>query len=192
VGRTVRVAGGADAPAVGSAAVEDRQSGGRSSRKAGGTPATVALTRAGVPFDLHPYDHAAAAHPSYGLEAAAALQVDPDHVFKTLVARVDGRLVVAVVPVSGSLDLKALAAAAGGKRAGMAEPADAERATGYVLGGISPVGHRSQLDVVVDESVTTLERVYVSAGRRGLQLSMAPADLLAVTGALVAPVGRPG
>lgn len=110
--------------------------------------------------------------------------------FKTLVARVDGRLTVAVVPVAGSLDLKALAAAVGGKRAVMAEPADAERATGYVVGGISPLGSRSRLDVVVDESVLALERVYVSAGRRGLQVALAPADLIVVTAARTAPVRR--
>ena len=168
----------------------------RKTRAAGaGTPATVALTRAGVPHDLHPYDHAAAppgGHPAYGLEAAAALGLDPGQVFKTLVARVDGRLVVAVVPVSGTLDLKALAAAVGGKRADMADPADAERATGYVVGGISPLGHRTRLDVVVDDTVTGLDRVFVSAGRRGLQISLAPADLVAVSAATVAPIGRPG
>jgi Cys-tRNA(Pro)/Cys-tRNA(Cys) deacylase len=108
------------------------------------------------------------------------------------VARVDGRLVVAVVPVSGTLDLKALAAAVGGKRAEMAEPADAERATGYVVGGISPLGHRSRLEVVLDGSASAWDRVYVSGGRRGLQVSLAPADLVAVTGARVAPIGRPG
>jgi Cys-tRNA(Pro)/Cys-tRNA(Cys) deacylase len=167
----------------------------KSKAATGGTPATVALDRAGVAHDLHPYDHEAVpagAHAAYGLEAAAALGLDPGQVFKTLVARVDGRLVVAVVPVSGTLDLKALAAAAGGKRAEMAEPADAERATGYVVGGISPLGHRSPLDVVVDLSARDLDRVYVSAGRRGLQVSLAPADLLAVSGARVAPIGRPG
>jgi Cys-tRNA(Pro)/Cys-tRNA(Cys) deacylase len=151
----------------------------------------VALHRAGVPFDLHPYDHDGTAT-SYGLEAADALALDPSQVFKTLVARVDGRLTVAVVPVSGSLDLKALAAAVGAKRAEMAEPADAERATGYVVGGISPLGGRSRLDVVVDESVLVLTTVYVSAGRRGLQVSLAPAGLLAVTGGRTAPIGRPG
>jgi Cys-tRNA(Pro)/Cys-tRNA(Cys) deacylase len=161
----------------------------------GGTPATVALTRAGVAHDLHPYGHEAAppgSHASYGLEAVAALELDPGQVFKTLVARVDGRLVVAVVPVSGSLDLKALATAVGGKKAEMADPADAERATGYVVGGISPLGHRSRLEVVVDESATGLDRVYVSAGRRGLQVSLAPVDLVAVSAARVAPIGRPG
>ena len=164
-------------------------------RAAGGTPATAALSSAGVAYDLHPYEHDAATpggHASYGLEAAAALDLDPAHVFKTLVARVDGRLVVAVVPVSGTLDLKALAAAVGSKRAEMAEPAAAERATGYVVGGISPVGHRSRLDVVVDASAEPLDRVYVSAGRRGLQVSLSPRDLVRVTGGRVAPIGRPG
>ena len=159
----------------------------------GSSPATVALVRAGVAFDLHPYEHGAGTgHSRYGLEAVGALGLDPAQVFKTLVAGVDGRLVVAVVPVSGSLDLKALAAAVGGKRAEMAEAAEAERATGFVVGGISPVGHRSRLDVVVDATATDLERVYVSAGRRGLQMSLSPGDLVAVTGGRVAPVGRPG
>ena len=98
----------------------------------------------------------------------------------------------AVVPVSGTLDLKALAAAMGGKKAAMAEPADAERATGYVVGGISPIGQRSRLPVVVDDSVLELAAVYVSAGRRGLQVRLAPADLLRVTGARTAPIRRAG
>ena len=147
------------------------------------------LARAGVDFALHPYDHQPGAA-SYGLEAAAALGLDPDRVFKTLVARVDGRLAVAVLPVSASLDLKALAAAVGAKRAVLAEPADAERATGYVVGGISPLGTRSALPVVVDDSALGLNRVWVSAGRRGLQVSLAPADLVAVTRARTAPVRR--
>lgn len=161
---------------------------------AGGTPATALLARAGVAHDLHPYEPVASSggHAAYGLEAAAALGLAAGQVFKTLVARVDGRLVVAVVPVSGTLDLKALAAAVGGKRAEMAEPADAERATGYVVGGISPLGHRSRLAVVLDAAVQDLETVYVSAGRRGLQVSLAPADLVAVSGARVASIGRPG
>ena len=167
----------------------------KSKGAAGGTPATVALTRACVPHELHPYEHGSSqpgGHAAYGLEAVAALGLDAGQVFKTLVARVDGRLVVAVVPVSGALDLKALAAAVGAKKAEMADPADAERATGYVVGGISPLGHRSRLDVVVDESATGLDRVWVSAGRRGLQVSLAPADLVAVSAARVAPIGRPG
>lgn len=141
-------------------------------------------------FALHPYDHDAAA-PSYGLEAADSLRLDPAVVFKTLVARVDGRLTLAVVPVSGSLDLKALAAATGAKRAVMAEPADAERATGSVLGGISPLAPRTALPVVVDDSALTLERMWVSAGRRGVQVSLAPADLLAVSRGRTAPIRRP-
>jgi Cys-tRNA(Pro)/Cys-tRNA(Cys) deacylase len=111
-------------------------------------------------------------------------------VFKTLLARVDERLVVAVVPVSGSLDLKALAAALGGKRAVMAEPADAERATGYVVGGISPLGSRTALPTAVDSSAADADIVYVSAGRRGLQVSLAPADLVQLTRATVAPIRR--
>lgn len=156
-----------------------------------GTPATVALTAAGVEFELHPYA-ANGDTKSYGLEAAAALDLDPGLVFKTLVTSVDGALTLALVPVSGSLDLKALAAAAGGKRAAMAEASDAQRATGYVLGGISPVGTRSHVAVVIDETVLTLDRVFVSAGRRGLQMSLAPADLVMVTAARTAPIRRPG
>jgi Cys-tRNA(Pro)/Cys-tRNA(Cys) deacylase len=151
----------------------------------------VALTAAGAEFTLHPYEHTAGA-PSYGGEAADALGLSHDEVFKTLVARVDGRLVTAVVPVTGSLDLKALAAAVGGKKAAMAEPADAERATGYVVGGISPLGQRSPMPTVVDDSVLALEAVFVSAGRRGLQVRLAPADLLRVSAARTAPVARPG
>ncbi len=140
-------------------------------------------------FTLHPYEHVAGAA-SYGGEAADALGLSPHEVFKTLIARVDAALVTAVVPVGGSLDLKALAAAVGGKRAAMAEPADAERATGYVLGGISPLGQRSRLVTVVDASVLDLAAVYVSAGRRGLQVRLAPADLLRVSAARTAPLRR--
>jgi Cys-tRNA(Pro)/Cys-tRNA(Cys) deacylase len=169
--------------------VARKQPGGRAST--GGTPATVALAQAGVPFTAHPYDHDPAA-PSYGLEAAQALGVEPERVFKTLLAAVDGRLTVAVVPVSGQLDLKALAAAAGGKRAEMAPVADAERATGYVVGGISPVGGRKRLPTVVDATALSHPTVYVSGGRRGLDVELAGADLVRLTGAAVAPIGRPG
>ena len=154
-----------------------------------GTPATVALAKAKVEFTTHAYEHAAGA-PSYGAEAADALGLSPDEVFKTLVARVDGALVTAVVPVGGSLDLKALAAAVGGKKAAMAEAADAERATGYVVGGISPLGQRSRMPAVVDESALGLAAMYVSAGRRGLQVRLAPEDLVRVTGARTAPLRR--
>ncbi|MFD9790612.1 Cys-tRNA(Pro) deacylase [Streptomyces sp. NPDC059070] len=154
-----------------------------------GTPATVALTAAGTPFTVHAYEHDPAAA-SYGEEAAAALGVSPDRVFKTLVADVDGELTVAVVPVAGSLDLKALAAAVGGKRAAMADPAAAERATGYVLGGISPLGQRRRLRTVLDASASAHETVCVSAGRRGLEVELSPADLAALTGAVLSPVAR--
>lgn len=152
-----------------------------------GTPATALLARAKVAHTLHPYEHDPRAG-SYGAEAAVALGVPPGRLFKTLVAAVDGRLAVAVVPVSGALDLKALAAALGGKKAAMAEPAAAERATGYVTGGISPLGHRSRLPVVVDASAQGWDTVFVSAGRRGLQVELAPADLVAAAGATVAPI----
>ncbi|GAA3640126.1 Cys-tRNA(Pro) deacylase [Streptomyces chitinivorans] len=140
-------------------------------------------------FTLHSYEHDPAA-PSYGEEAAEALGLDPGQVFKTLVADVDGALTVAVVPVSGSLDLKALAAAAGGKRAAMADPAAAERATGYVRGGISPLGQRRALPTVVDASAEGHATVCVSAGRRGLEIELAPADLVKLTGAVTAPIAR--
>ena len=158
-------------------------------KSSGGTPATVALTRAGVAFTLHEYVHDPRAT-SYGSEAAEALGLDPDRVFKTLLAEVDGNLVVAVVPVAGWLDLKALARALGGRKAAMADPKDAERSTGYVVGGIAPVGQKRQLPTVVDESATAYDVVYVSAGRRGLDLGIAPADLVAATGAITADVSR--
>ncbi|MFJ8196093.1 Cys-tRNA(Pro) deacylase [Streptomyces sp. NPDC096152] len=155
----------------------------------GGTPATVALTAADVDFTVHSYDHDPA-HPSYGAEAAEAMGVSPDRVFKTLVADVDGALTVAVVPVAGSLDLKALAAAVGGKRAAMADPALAERTTGYVRGGISPLGQRKRLATVLDDSATAHGTICVSAGRRGLEVELSPADLARLTGAVLAPVAR--
>jgi Cys-tRNA(Pro)/Cys-tRNA(Cys) deacylase len=157
--------------------------------RTGGTPATVALERAGVVFTVHPYEHDPAAA-SYGLEAAEQLGLDPGSVFKTLVAEVDGRLVVGIVPVSGQLDLKALATVVGGKRAAMAEPAMAERTTGYVLGGISPLGQKKRLPTVIDGSALERSMVYVSAGRRGLDLGLAPQDLIDLLDASIAPIGR--
>jgi Cys-tRNA(Pro)/Cys-tRNA(Cys) deacylase len=153
----------------------------------GGTPATVALDRAHVSYTLHPYAHDSRAG-SYGEEAAALLGVDPRRIFKTLIAAVDSRLVCAVVPVASRLNLKALASAAGGRRAELAEPAKAQRATGYVLGGISPLGHKSAIPVVVDSSATGFETVFVSAGKRGLQVELAPVDLLRLTGAGTAAI----
>jgi Cys-tRNA(Pro)/Cys-tRNA(Cys) deacylase len=155
-----------------------------------GTPATALLARQQVAHTLHPYAHDPRAS-SYGAEAAGALGVEPGRLFKTLVVSVDGRLAVGVVPVAGSLDLKAIAAALGGKKAAMAEPATAERATGYVTGGISPLGHRSRLPVVLDASARDWDTVYVSAGRRGLQVSLAPDDLVRVAAATVAPIAAP-
>ncbi|KUN03823.1 aminoacyl-tRNA deacylase [Streptomyces yokosukanensis] len=158
-------------------------------QQSGGTPATVALSSAGVDFTVHAYDHDPS-HPSYGEEAAEAMGVSPDRVFKTLVADVDGTLTVAVVPVSGSLDLKALAAAVHGKRATMADPVLAERTTGYVRGGISPLGQRKRLPTVLDDSAQAHETICVSAGRRGLEVELAPTELAKLTEAVLAPIGR--
>jgi Cys-tRNA(Pro)/Cys-tRNA(Cys) deacylase len=155
----------------------------------GGTPATVALTAAGTTYTVHSYDHDPS-HPSYGEEAAEAMGVSPDRVFKTLVADVDGTLTVAVVPVAGQLDLKALATAVGGKRAAMADPSLAERTTGYVRGGISPLGQRKKLPTVLDASASAHATICVSAGRRGLEVELSPEDLTGLTEAVVAPIGR--
>ncbi len=155
-----------------------------------GTRALVALARAGVEHTVHTYDHDPATPAGYGLEAAQALGLAPEQVFKTLLADVDGGLVVAVVPVTTTLDLKALASAVGGKRAAMAEPRDAERATGYVVGGISPLGQKTAHPTVVDETAELYETVYVSGGRRGMDIGLAPADLIALTGATVADIAR--
>jgi Cys-tRNA(Pro)/Cys-tRNA(Cys) deacylase len=152
-----------------------------------GTPATALLSKQKVTHRVHAYAHDPRTG-SYGTEAASALGIEPGQCFKTLVAEVDGALVVAVVPVSGSLDLKALAAAVGGKRATMADPASAERTTGYVRGGISPLGQRKRLPTVVDASASDLPTMYVSAGRRGLEIELAPADLVRLTAATVAPI----
>jgi Cys-tRNA(Pro)/Cys-tRNA(Cys) deacylase len=152
-----------------------------------GTTATLALERAKVTFTLHEYAHDPR-HDSYGLEASEALGVPPERVFKTLVAAVDGSLAVGVVPVHRQLDLKALAAAVGGKKAVLAEVAAAERATGYVAGGISPVGQKRRLPVVIDASALALATMFCSAGRRGLQIEIAPADLVKAAGATVAPI----
>ena len=158
-----------------------------------GTPATVAVAKAKVEHRIHEYDHDPAAR--LRLEAAERLGVEPAGVFKTLVAEVDGRLAVAVVPVAARLDLKALAAAPG-RKAVMAEAAAAERATGYVVGGISPLGHRKQLPVFLDDSMRDRPSVLVSAGRRGLELELSPADLARLSDgtfaalAILEPYGR--
>jgi Cys-tRNA(Pro)/Cys-tRNA(Cys) deacylase len=158
-------------------------------RSGAGTPATVALSRAGIAFSEHPYEHDPAAA-SYGLEAAEVLGLPAAQVFKTLLVAVDGSLVVGIVPVTGQLDLKAVAAAVGGKKASMADPADAERATGYVVGGISPIGQKRRHRTVLDDSATVFETVYVSGGRRGLDLGLSPDDLVRVTEAVVRRIRR--
>jgi Cys-tRNA(Pro)/Cys-tRNA(Cys) deacylase len=152
-----------------------------------GTPATAALTAAGVPFVLHPYTHDPSAQ-SYGAEAAEALGIDPSRVFKTLMVDVEGRLAVGIVPVSGTLDLKAMAAALGAKKAAMADPAAAQRRTGYVLGGISPIGQRQPSPTVLDSTALGLDTILVSGGRRGLDIELAPADLATLTDAITAPI----
>jgi Cys-tRNA(Pro)/Cys-tRNA(Cys) deacylase len=154
-----------------------------------GTPATVVLTKASIPFTIHQYDHDPRSG-SYGLEAAAALGLDPALVFKTLIATVDGTPAVAIVPVTGSLDLKQLATALAGRRADLADAALAQRLTGYVLGGISPIGQRKALITILDDSAEALPTIYVSGGRRGLDIGIAPQDLLAITGGRCAAIAR--
>ncbi|WP_144711960.1 Cys-tRNA(Pro) deacylase [Curtobacterium pusillum] len=153
------------------------------------TPATAALERAGIPYTPHVYEHHETAT-NFGEEAAAALGLREEQVFKTLVVSVDGALAVAIVPVANRLDLKAIAAACGGKKATLADPALAERRTGYVVGGISPVGQKTALRTVVDESALSYASIFVSGGRRGFDIEVAPADLVRVTGATAAPIAR--
>jgi Cys-tRNA(Pro)/Cys-tRNA(Cys) deacylase len=152
-----------------------------------GTPATALLAKQKIAHSLHPYEVSPDA-PNYGALVATAIGADPARVFKTLVTEVDGTLTVAVVPVTGELDLKALAAAAGGKRAAMADRAVAERVTGYVRGGISPLGQRKRLPTVIDQTALADAQIFVSAGRRGLQVQLAPSDLVRLTQATVAPI----
>ena len=154
-----------------------------------GTPATLALIAAGIAFVPREYRHDPGAA-SYGAEAAEALGVEPERVFKTLLVDVDGELVVGIVPVTGQLGLKELAAAIGGKRAAMADPALAQRRTGYVLGGISPIGQKTRHRAVLDETAELYDTVLVSGGRRGFDIELAPADLVAATGAVLADIAR--
>ncbi|GAB1689368.1 Cys-tRNA(Pro) deacylase [Krasilnikovia sp. M28-CT-15] len=156
-------------------------------KKSAGTPATALLSAEKVAYELHPYEVSPDA-PNYGALVAAALGVDPHRLFKTLITDVDGELTVAVVPVTGDLDLKALAAAVGGKRATLADRAAAERSSGYVRGGISPLGQRRRLPTVIDDSALDLDQMVISAGRRGLQVSLKPADLVRLTAATVAAI----
>ena len=154
-----------------------------------GTPATVALTALGIDFAEHAYDHDPA-NTNFGLEAATVLGLDPEQVFKTLLADVDGSLVVGIVPVTGKLDLKALAAAVGGKRAEMADPKLAEKRTGYIVGGISPIGQKVRHTTVLDETAVLYDTVFVSGGRRGFDLELSPADLLRATDGFIAAIAR--
>jgi Cys-tRNA(Pro)/Cys-tRNA(Cys) deacylase len=147
------------------------------------------LERAGVPFTPHVYEHHETAT-NFGEEAAAALGLREEQVFKTLVVSVDGALAVAIVPVANRLDLKAIASALGGKKATLADPALAEKRTGYVVGGISPVGQRSRIRTVLDESATGYPTIFVSGGRRGFDIEIAPDDLLTVTEATTAAIAR--
>ena len=153
------------------------------------TPATVALKAAAIPFTEHAYEHDPA-NRNFGEEAATVLGIGPDQVFKTLMVDVDGSLTVAVVPVTGKLDLGALAAAAHGKRAAMADPAVAERKTGYLVGGISPIGQKTSLPTVLDETAELFDTVFVSGGKRGFDIELSPSDLIAVTSAIVAAIAR--
>jgi len=153
------------------------------------TPAIRLLQREKIAFEQHPYDHEDNA--SFGDEAAAKLGIDPVRMFKTLVCKADGALVMALVPVAARLDLKLLAKALGVKKADMADPGVAERTTGYVVGGITPLGGRKALPVFIDESLVSHETVFLSAGRRGLQLELAPADLVRLTKATLTPLAEP-
>jgi len=149
----------------------------------------VALAAAGVSFTQHVYEHDPGAR-SFGLEAAEVLGLPPEQVFKTLLVDTGAGLAVAIVPVAGQLDLKAMASALGAKRVTMADPAAAQRSSGYVVGGISPIGQKRALPTVVDESAELFDVVYVSGGRRGLDLGLSPTDLVRVTHAVVADIGR--
>jgi len=155
-----------------------------------GTPATALLVKLGITHAVHAYDHDPR-RGGYGLEASDALGIPPERVFKTLVAEVDGVLTVGVVPVAGHLDLKALAAAAGGKKARLADAQAAERASGYVLGGISPLGQRKRMPVVIDSAALHFDTIFCSGGRRGLEIELAPADLVRAADAAVADIGEP-
>ena len=162
-----------------------------------GTRAVDAARRAGIAYTVHEYAHDPRASLSeggrgYALEAVAALGIEAGRVFKTIVVAVDGRLALAVVPANAEVDLKAVADAFGGRRAAVAPPAEAEKATGYVLGGISPLGTRRPLPTVVDASAGGWPTIHVSAGRRGLEIELAAADLVAIVHGRLAPVARRG
>lgn len=159
-------------------------------KQSGSTPAVRALLAAGADFTLHPYEHSDG-ETNFGDEVVRRLEVDGERVFKTLVADLSGELVVGIVPVPRHLDLKALAGALGAKKAALASPDEAARSTGYVLGGISPIGQRTPLRTVLDASADGLDTIFVSAGKRGLQVELSPADLRSLTGAISARIATP-
>ena len=156
------------------------------------TPAINLAKKANIPFTVHEYQHDAGAD-SYGQEAVQKLGLNPEQVFKTLIVKLDGRqLAVGIVPVAGQLDLKAMAKACGAKKATMAEQTEAEKSSGYVLGGISPLGQKKRLMTVLDQSAEQFDTIHVSAGRRGLEIELAPADLLSLTSGQLLPIGKQG
>jgi len=161
-----------------------------SKKQTSGTPAILALDAAGVTYRLHEYEHDPRTDLGFGLEGAEKLGIEPHRIFKTLMALVDGKLACGIVPVSGTLNLKALANACGGKKATMAQPAQAEKATGYVVGGISPLGQKTAHPTVIDSSALEFDTVLVSGGRRGLDIEISPTDLQTLIGATFAPIGR--
>ncbi|MDR2975190.1 MAG: Cys-tRNA(Pro) deacylase [Propionibacteriaceae bacterium] len=158
--------------------------------RASATPAIAVLDEQGVSYRLYEYEHDPDSELGFGLEGAAKLGISPVRVFKTLMVKVDGFLVTAVVPASGMLDLKALAAAVHGKRAELALPAEAERVTGYIVGGISPLGQKRSHPTVIDQSAMDHDTILVSGGRRGMSLEVTAADLARATGASFAAIGR--
>lgn len=161
----------------------------RTDARQASTPATAALLAAGIDFSLHRYTHNDDAD-NFGAEAAQALGVAAEQIFKTLVARAGRGLVVGIVPVAARLDLRALARTMGAKKAQLAEPREAARSSGYVVGGISPIGQRTPLPTVVDTAVQNVATIFVSGGKRGLQIELAPRDLVAVTDAQVAGIAE--
>jgi Cys-tRNA(Pro)/Cys-tRNA(Cys) deacylase len=154
------------------------------------TPAINAVKKAGMPYTLHEYEHDPSSE-SYGMEAAEKLGVPPERVFKTLVAALDGNeLAVGIIPVDSMLSMKLIAKAAGSKKAAMAPKADAERSTGYVLGGVSPLGQKKRLRTFIDSSAESFPTIFVSGGRRGLDIELRPDDLKKLTGGTYAPLRR--
>ena len=162
-----------------------------SKKQTAGTPAILACEAAGVTYSLHEYEHDPRTDLGFGLEGAAKLGIEPERIFKTLMAMVDGKLACGIVPVSGKLSLKALASACGGKKADMAQPTQAEKATGYVVGGISPLGQKTAHPTIIDSSAQNFDTILVSGGRRGLDIELSPTDLQTLTHGVFARIGRP-